>query len=182
MAVLVAAVILLGGLVLVNLLLTGAVIRKLRTLSEESRAARAPRTFGLAVGAEVPAFSAVTVTDTKVTADDFAGERTFVGFFSTDCPHCLPKAPAFVETAHAAASDGMRVLAVVVEGEQESAGLLAALTDEVSVVVESEGGAMADAFAIAAFPSFFLVGPDGTVEASGLKPELPAVPAPARSA
>ncbi|WP_432872114.1 TlpA disulfide reductase family protein [Microbispora rosea] len=180
MAVLVAAVVLLGGLVLVNLLLTGAVIRRLRKTTEESRAGRLPGSPGLGVGAEVPAFSALTVTDTKVTRDDFAGERTLVGFFSTDCPHCLPKAPAFVATARDAASDGVRVLAVVVEGERRPAELLAALAGEVSVVVEGEGGAMADAFEVRAFPSFFLVGPDGTVAGSSLKPELPAgAPTPA---
>ncbi|MEW9534021.1 TlpA family protein disulfide reductase [Microbispora sp. NPDC049125] len=172
MAVLVAAVILLGGLVLVNLLLTGAVIRKLRKITKESPAGRGPASFGLAVGAEVPAFSALTVTDTKVTTDDFTGASTLVGFFSTDCRHCLPKVPAFVAAARDAAADGVRAIAVVVEGEEKPADLLAALTDDVSVVVESEGGAMVDAFAVAGFPSFFLVGPHGTVTASGLKPEL----------
>ncbi|MFG1865863.1 TlpA family protein disulfide reductase [Microbispora bryophytorum] len=179
MAVLVAAVVLLGGLVLVNLLLTGAVIRRLRKITKDSLAGAVPGNPGLAVGAEVPAFSALTVSDTKVTADDFVGERTLVGFFSTDCPHCLPKAPVFVTTARDAAADGVRVLAVVVEGERRPAELLAALTGDVSVVVEGEGGAMAEAFEVRAFPSFFLVGPDGTVAGSSLKPELPtAAPSP----
>lgn len=170
MAVLVAAVIVLGGLVLVNLLLTGAVIRKLRRLDKETSLARAVPP-GLAVGAEVPAFSALTIADTKVGRDDFAGERTLVGFFSTDCRHCLPKAPVFAAAARDAEAEGVRTLAVVVAGHEEPANLLAALTDEVSVVLESEHGAMADAFAVSAFPSFFLVGPDATVDATGHEPE-----------
>ncbi|MBE3011822.1 TlpA family protein disulfide reductase [Microbispora sp. NEAU-D428] len=171
MAVLVAAVILLGGLVLVNLLLTTAIIRKLRTLGKASPPGGEVPAPGLAVGAEVPAFSALTVADTKVDSDGFAGERTLVGFFSTDCRHCLPKAPAFLATARDAAADGVRTLAVVVAGSEGPAKLLAALTDDVSVVVEDEGGAMADAFAISGFPVFFLVGPDATVAASGHEPE-----------
>ncbi|WP_214104540.1 peroxiredoxin family protein [Acrocarpospora catenulata] len=179
MAVLVAAVILLGGLVLVNLLLTGAVIRKLRKITKDSPAGGLPVSPGLDVGAEIPAFSALTATDTKVTTDDFAGERTLVGFFSTDCRHCLPKAPAFAATAREAAADGVRVLAVVVEGQEKPANLLAALTDDVSVVVEGEGGAVVDAFAVTAFPSFFLVGPDATIAASSLK--LERLPVPSRT-
>ncbi|MEN3540053.1 redoxin domain-containing protein [Microbispora sp. ZYX-F-249] len=177
MAVLVAAVVLLGGLVLVNLLLTTAIIRKLRTLGKESSLGGEVPELGLAVGAEVPPFSAVTVADAKVGSADFAGERTLVGFFSTDCRHCLPKAPAFVAAARDAAADGVRTLAVVVVHGEDPANLLAALADEVSVVVESEGGAISTAFAIAGFPSFFLVGPDTTVDARGHEPErLPAAP------
>ncbi|GLW25378.1 MULTISPECIES: peroxiredoxin family protein [Microbispora] len=171
MAVLVAAVIVLGGLVLVNLLLTAAVIRKLRKITKELPAGRARDGFGLPVGAEVPAFSALTVADTKVTTDDLAGGRTLVGFFSTDCRHCLPNAPGFAATARDAAADGVRNLAVVVAGEEEPAGLLDALGDAVTVVVENEGGALTDAFAVAGFPSFFLVGPDATIAASGHEPE-----------
>ncbi|MEV4460943.1 hypothetical protein, partial [Microbispora sp. NPDC049633] len=70
-----------------------------------------------------------------------------------------------------AAADGVRTLAVVVVGGEEPAKLLAALADEVSVVVESEGGTMSSAFAVAGFPSFFLVGPGVTVDASGHEPE-----------
>ncbi|MEU8199254.1 redoxin family protein [Microbispora amethystogenes] len=179
MAVLAAAVILLGGLVLVNLLLTGAVIRKLRKIAKETSAGR-PESAGLAVGAEVPAFSARTVADTKVGADDLAGAPTLVGFFSTDCRHCLPKAPVFAATAREAEAAGVRTLAVIVAGQEEPADLLAALADDVRVVVESEGGAMTGAFEVAAFPSFFLVGPDATVTATGHEPDR-LLPAPSRA-
>ncbi|WP_327048275.1 redoxin domain-containing protein [Microbispora sp. NBC_01189] len=177
MAVLIAAVILLGGLVLLNLLLTGAVIRKLRKPASESRPDWGhPQNPGLPAGAEVPAFSALTVANTKVTADDFAGERTLIGFFSTDCRHCLPKAPVFVATARDAEADGVRALAVVVAGQEDPTDLINALTDDVSVVVEGESGSMVGAFAITAFPWFFLVGPDATVAATGHEPDrlLPA--------
>ncbi|MEU6432240.1 redoxin domain-containing protein [Microbispora sp. NPDC046973] len=172
MAVLVAAVILLGGLVLLNLLLTGAVIRKLRKSSGESRPDWGhPQNPSLPVGSAVPAFSALTAANTKVTADDFAGERTLIGFFSTDCRHCLPKAPVFAATARDAEADGVRALAVIVAGQEDPTDLFTALTDDVNVVVENESGAMVGAFAITAFPWFFLIGPDATVTASGHEPE-----------
>jgi peroxiredoxin len=166
MAVLVAAVVLLGALVVVNLLLTGAVVRKLRTLARERPAF--PGDPGLPVGAQVPPFAVLTTGDTKITEDGLSG--TLVGFFSTDCEGCLPKAPAFAEAARGPSAEGVRALAVVTTGQREPAELLAALGGDVSVVLEESQGSAATAFAVNAYPWFFLVGPEGTIAASGSDP------------
>ncbi len=191
MAVLVAAVILLGALVILNLLLTAAVIRKLRTLPPgppgAGQAAAASAPTHLPVGAEVPAFIAVTADGTKITSAAFPDRRTLVAFFTSDCGVCVTKVPGFGQAARdlaaGAADDTVRAVAVVSVERRDPSPLLSALAelgDDVAVIVEEGRGPVAAAFEVGTYPWFFLVGPDGRVAATDSAPEA-CLPAPARA-
>ncbi|GAA0984046.1 hypothetical protein GCM10009555_057030 [Acrocarpospora macrocephala] len=157
-----SAVLVLCGLVAVNLVLTGGIIRKLREYERERAGHTDGWQPGLADGAKVPSFTAATTTGETVDEEILRDGVTLVGFFSTDCGSCLPKAPDFADTAASTPA-----LAVVSAGRTAADDLRQALDAVGKVVVEAEGGPVATAFAVAAYPLFFLVGPDGAVLASG---------------
>jgi len=182
MAVLVAAVILLGGLVVLNLLLTGAIIRRLRVMAREPYRGD-PATPGLPVGAEVPALSAAATDGATITSEYLRGRLTLLGFFNTDCGTCRTTAPAFARAARdlTAATDGTgRAVAVISTEQEDAAELLAALGTDVTVIMERGRGPVTDAFQMSAFPWFLLIGPDGRITASASTPER-CLPAPARA-
>ncbi|MDI5982177.1 TlpA family protein disulfide reductase [Amycolatopsis magusensis] len=166
MSLLVAAVALLGVLVLLDLLLTFAVIRRLRThadlIGEALGSPRTPARVMLEAGQKVGEFSARTTADEQVS---LAG-LTLVGFFSAHCGTCAEKLPAFL--ARAATLGRARTLAVVQHGEKEpTADLVAELSDAALVVVEPEDGPLGRAFDVQAVPAMCLLDAEGRVLASG---------------
>ncbi|HEX4814546.1 MAG TPA: redoxin domain-containing protein [Nonomuraea sp.] len=170
MPVVIAVVLALGVLVLVNLLLTVGIIRKLRTYERDRAAAPDPSrpTTGLRAGTAVPAFAATARDGSEVGVADLAGRRTLVGFFSSDCEGCTTAAPGFAPAAREA---GVAALAVVTAGHRDPEELLAALGDDVTAVVEQGPGSLTEAFAVSAYPWYFLTGPDGVVVASAANSE-----------
>ncbi len=172
MPIVVAAIVILTVLVLLNLLLTGAIIRKLRTY-EGTRTAQ-PADPGLPPGAQVPSFTSQTVGGDEVTAASLAQHATFVGFFSTDCSACVTAVPGFLAAARErsgdGAGDGLGTLAVVLVGRKSPDPLLAALGDDQRVVVENDQGPLVRAFSAGPTPWFFLVGRDGRIVANALTP------------
>jgi peroxiredoxin len=166
--IVVAAIVILTVLVLVNLLLTGAIIRRLRTY-EGVRTAE-PAHPGLPAGAEVPSFTSHTVDGVEVTPASLAENTTLVGFFSTDCSACVTAVPAFLEAARDRSAAGLAVLAVVLAGRRSPAELLAALGEDQRVVLEDDQGPLVRAFSAGPTPWFFLVGRDGRIVANALDP------------
>jgi hypothetical protein len=150
---LVVVVVVLGIMVGANLLLTGAVVRRLaaheRKLAMFGSTVSVPG--GLAAGAEVPGFTGETVDGRPIDAG-FLGDRPWlIGFFSTTCPACELHAPEFA----AVVADGTSGLAVVSgEGGDE---LFRAL-GSVPVVRESTpGGPIVTAFEVDTYPTFYVV-------------------------
>jgi thiol-disulfide isomerase/thioredoxin len=157
----VVALVVLGLLVVANLLLTGAVVRRLAA-HERKFAALGPAYAtpgGLAAGSKVPSFTAETVDGRTVDAGFLGDKPGVIGFFSTSCPGCLEQAPDFA----AAVASGTPGFAVVAgEGGAE---LMSAL-ESVPVVREPDsGGPIGTGFGIDTFPSFFVVEGDMVVSA-----------------
>ncbi|SEF94715.1 AhpC/TSA family protein [Thermomonospora echinospora] len=173
MTIVVAAVSVLTLLVLMNLILTFGVVRKLRTYEAERVAARrgADEAPGLPVGTEIPAFTATTTAGVEVTAESLDGKLTLVGFFSTDCGACLQRVPSFIEAIRGRSAEGMRSLAVVIVGDKGPEPLLEALPDDIHLVMEKGAGDVEVAFQASAFPWFYLVGPDRTIRGDGYEVE-----------
>ena len=177
MPVLTGAVVIVGALCLIDLLLTFGVIRRLREHTEMLALTRTAGdlVIGLAAG-KVP--DGFTATDNEGEAVRGPSGLGVVAFFSTACPACPAKVPVFIDYVrkHPAGRDG--VLAVVVGQAPESAPYLADLMSVARVCTESSGGAIGRAFAVQAFPAFFLLDAGGTVRGSGYDP----VALPARAA
>ncbi|GAA0944900.1 hypothetical protein [Pseudonocardia zijingensis] len=161
MELVVVALVVLGVLVVANLLLTGAMVRRLA--AHERKFATLGPVFagpgGLPAGAKVPAFTGETV-DGRTVDEGFLGDKPgVIGFFSTTCPGCLEQAPDFA----AAVASGTSGFAVVSgDGGDE----LLRMLESVPVVREPDsGGPIASAFEVDTFPSFFVVEGDMVMSA-----------------
>jgi thiol-disulfide isomerase/thioredoxin len=188
MAVLTAAVILVGILCVLDLLLTFGVIRRLRdhteTLSNlvrygaSSTTGPAPGTPGVGVATDIPVvgtavgeFTAATVDGEPVSTDSLTGTTAMV-FLSSECTTCRAQLPSLVEWA--GERDRERVLVVVTTSASDGADLVAALTNVARVVRDPRGGPVCAAFGVSAFPAACVV-IDGTVVATA--PDFARLPA-----
>jgi peroxiredoxin len=154
---------------LVNLALLFAVIRKLRLLGErvDQMPIMAPAAL-LPVGSKAPEFTAVTTNGESRSLADLAGSRSVVGFFSPNCPPCRVQLPEFIEFVKALPGGPGQALAVVT-GEADAAAAFAAELDAaVGVVIAPRQGPISTAFSVRGYPAFYLIGPDGRVEARGM--------------
>jgi thiol-disulfide isomerase/thioredoxin len=167
-------------LCLVNLALLFAVIRKVRLLGE--RIDKMPVMGAAAllpVGSKVPEFTAVTTTGESRSLADLAGSRSVLGFFSPSCQPCRTQLPEFIEFAKALPGGSGHALAVVV-GEGEAAAEFGAdLGEAVPVVIAPQRGTLTAAFSLRGIPAFYLIGPDGRIEARGMAVQALASPVPA---
>ncbi|URM98419.1 redoxin domain-containing protein [Actinomadura madurae] len=175
MPYLVAGVVLVGVLCAFDLILTLAVVRRLREHAALLEGGRAQVPF-TAPGTTLPEFSASSLDGTTVTRAFFT-EPTIVGLFSTTCASCQERLPEFTERIQGL--DARRVLAVI-EGEQDEAEpFTTALAPVATVVVEPVKGPVSTAFGHPASPSFYIVGDGAVVTSSTLSPA--GLPVPARA-
>jgi hypothetical protein len=161
MTFLIAAVILVGALCVVDLLLTFAVLRRLREHATElDRLARSPSGFDPAalVGRSLPEPVATHLPQ-------------LVGVFDANCPTCFEHAPRFAAQAGA--------LVAVVSGTGSRVDELAGLLAKVPTIVGEDAGRVVRELGIQAFPTFLLA-QDGTVTQAHAGPmsdwQEPAIP------
>ena len=153
MTILIVAVVLVGALCVFDLLLTFAVLRRLREHTAElSRLAARPGFGGpqydpgVLVGRTLPEPAA-----------GIGNQPQVVGIFDANCSACHEHAPQLVAegTRHA-------VLAVVT-GDGPGADDLIGLLADVPTLTGEDAGQVAKALDIQAFPTFLRVGKDGTI-------------------
>jgi thiol-disulfide isomerase/thioredoxin len=168
MVYLAAAVAVVGLLCLVDLVLTFGVIRRLREhtkqLSNLPQGMVSP--LGVAVGEAPGDFTASSTTGETLSRAQLTGP-TLVGFFSPGCEPCAAELPRFVERARTMPGGAQQVLAVVDGGAGDVSEYREHLDQVARVVVEPHGGPLQTAFRLAAYPTIYLLGDDGTVVASG---------------
>jgi hypothetical protein len=172
MPIVIAALAFVGGLCLLDLLLTLGVIRRLREQSELlSTRVSAGRAMGLSAGKAPGPFSAVTTAGELVSG---APGLRLVAFFAT-CPICPERVPPFAEYLRVHRVSRESVLAVSVGSGSDPQPYLAELAPLAQICVEPEDGAIRRAFEVTGFPWFFLLDADGVVTANGYDPaKLPA--------
>jgi thiol-disulfide isomerase/thioredoxin len=168
MPYLVTAVIVVGALCALDLLLTLAVIRRLREHTDLlSNRASEPATTVIPPGQQVGAFSSADLDGQPVSLDGGEGPR-LVAFFSPGCKPCQAMLPDFA--AHAAGYPGgrARVLAVISGDDRRGADEFAEILVPVArVVFEEPKGPLAEAFQVAGFPAWCVLDEQGTVQHSG---------------
>lgn len=167
-----------AGLVgVLNLLLTAAVIRRLRAYDGPSagrsdpgpwRAVQKPPRVMRAAGERVGAFRGHTVRGEPVGEEFFARSTTLVGAFTVGCQACEERLPEFAELAAAFPGDGTQVLALLVGDAGDLADKIRLLEPVATVVVEQDrGGPVGEALGVRAYPALALIDPGGVVSASG---------------
>ncbi|WP_431927343.1 TlpA family protein disulfide reductase [Nonomuraea jabiensis] len=171
MPYLIAAVVVVGLLCLVDLVLTLAVIRRLRV--HTLRLAELAPTGAPMVqpGTTLGEFSATALGGETVSRAFFSGPSV-VAVFSTECSSCHERLPEF--TSYLADTRPERVL-VVVTGDPDGARQFTGELTSATVVVEPMGGPVSRALQVSRFPSFYLVDGDAVVVAADTAPgRLPA--------
>lgn len=176
MPIMIAAVALVGGLCLVDLLLTFGVIRRLReqTTMLSGTPPRPRQASGLSAGDLPGAFSAVTTEAERVSGA--AGLRV-VAFFASWCSVCPERAQPFADylSAHGITRDS--ALAVSIGPGRTPPPYLDVLTGMARICVEEEDGEIAKAFQVNGFPAFIVLDGDGSVALTAFDPA--ALPEPA---
>ncbi|MER7009631.1 TlpA disulfide reductase family protein [Dactylosporangium sp. NPDC000555] len=166
MALLTGAVVIISLVAIVNMLMLGAVLRRMRQY--EQRGATPPRTVEIAVGSAAPEFDVFATDGTSFRTDDLRSGRTLLGFFSDTCEPCVAEAPELVERAGVLATDGITVVPVLaVEPGGGAQRLLPVLGRLGRVLTEPLHGPVASAFQVRATPSYVLVAGDGRIAATG---------------
>lgn len=166
-AAVLAAVIVLATLVVINLLLTGAMVRRIRDHEERLAVLPPASRSGLSVGDRVPPIAATTVDGAEVDDRVFSEGSVVIAFFSARCPACRDHLPGFLDVV---ARDEHDATAMVVSGEaHEGADLVEAVRGRTHVIVEADTGHVNQAFQIRAFPAFVHVR-EGVIEAVASAP------------
>jgi peroxiredoxin len=166
----VAALTLTTALILLDLVLTLAIIRRLRQhtvrLGELDSILRPSP--GLEPGSPLPEFTAAATGGESISTASLMGSTTIVIFLSADCHDCHEQLPAIQAYLRAGAR---HAIAVVSGDDPELAGAFDGLA---KVIVEDLQGPVQRAFGVRTYPSFVVAGPDGKVEAAALTvQELP---------
>jgi len=162
MLYLTAALVLFGGLSLLNLALSAAIIRRLRDQQASSTAAQGL----LPPGETVAQFDSHTLDGRQVALDDITPGMV-VAFFSPTCGACEKALPGFLSEMASDPGMPMKALAVVVGAADQADHLISQLAEVARVVPPGESGPVVQAFAVSGYPSFFLIGDNGVVERSG---------------
>jgi thiol-disulfide isomerase/thioredoxin len=162
-----AAVAVTGAVLLANLALTLALVRRIRGLSERPAHQSHPVRAGLPAGATVPDFTAATITGETRSRGGMAGSRGLIGFFAAGCDPCHRQLPQFAELAATIPGGASQVLAVVTGDGEPAAELVRGLDEVAAIVREPEEGDLCKVFAVRGFPTYYLIGGDGQVEGAG---------------
>jgi thiol-disulfide isomerase/thioredoxin len=162
-----AGVVLVGAVAVLNLVLTLAVIRRLREHTELISQGRmaGPADLMLGVGESPDRVRAVATDGTVVSREALR----LVGFFSPSCEPCRDMAPRFAEQAGRLPGGRSQALVVLVGAPDDVAEFLVMFEPVARVVIEDSvaEGALAAAFKVRGVPAMCTLTADGVVAASG---------------
>lgn len=167
MPFLVTAVVLVGLLCAVDLLLTFAVLRRLREHTEEL--ARLSAGGGASqgidreklLGRELPEFSATTTEGAVVSRERLAGEVELVGIFAPGCNPCHAQAPVFAAEASGMASG--KTLALVAGSGSDADDLVQMLKGSTEVLTAPDSMQVINGLSIGVFPTFLRFDASGAI-------------------
>lgn len=174
MPILIAAVAVVGGLCLLDLLMTFGVVRRLREHSRMLAGSDPARPLVALSPGELPGdFSRKTLSGSVVTGT--TGLRV-VAFLASWCSICPERVPSFIGYLRDHRIGRDSVLAVVEGGDDAPPAYLDRLAEVAQVCVEPPDGTIAKAFGVQGFPAFCLLDSAGALVASGHDPATLAEP------
>jgi len=169
--------VIIGLLVLVNVALTLAVVRRQneqgRLLTQVVSDRGEPAALDVLPGDQVGDFAATTVDGRTLSRTDLRGS-TLVAFMAPGCPSCEYSLPEFVSRAAGAPRGRDQVLAVVL-GTSLGAGPMRDMLAPVAQVLteDQDRGPPARAFGVTALPAFALLTDDTVVASYPLADRIP---------
>ncbi len=166
-----------GIFCLLNLALTLGLVRQMRRYSDalDARRTGSNSLWRFKAGTRAPDFSVVTTTGETHSLGTVAGQRVLIAFFSVMCPPCRVQAQLLKEYAESSARDTSQVIAVICGQGGIASEFARELDGAMPVAVEPLRGPTVTAFAVSSFPTFYVIGADGDIEASAISvADLPA--------
>lgn len=168
MPFLITAVALVGLLCLLDLLLTMAVIRRLREHTNQLAALRAagPPPGLLPVGSPLPALTVHSIDGEQISSEETPPQ--LLAFLSTTCDVCTTQLPDLVQFLQAGRIARSAAIVVIIGPDSaEGQHLVNELGPVVTVIREPMDGPIGKAFSVNVFPTFYLVS-DGVVGANAI--------------
>jgi peroxiredoxin len=111
-------------------------------------------------GAPAPALAAIDLAGHPVRLAAYRGQRVVLDFWDSTCEPCLRALPAL---AALAAHDHLAIVSITSEPPSDPLRAFVAAHAMRWVVASDTADATADAFRVAAYPTYFLVDPAGTI-------------------
>jgi len=162
--------ILLWLVVLFNLLLTFALIRKLRQVTA-NESEPFTKMVDVKIGEPAPPLVAETLTTGKnLTFNDFLGRTINFIFISPNCSACRESLPKYEAMIPKAKKDGIEVVLVSFADPTKTKNLINNYNLHSSTVITPEGGLFQTNYKIHGWPSFCLIDAKGIVRATGHMP------------
>jgi peroxiredoxin len=117
---------------------------------------------GLRTGYRAPFFEGITQAGLPFTLSDYEGQLVFVHFWFVDCPYCREEWPHLQAVYKEYENQGMVVLAINgIDPPEYINDYFASARLEVPVVLDD--GTLHELFNVSAFPTTFVIGPDGII-------------------
>jgi beta-lactamase regulating signal transducer with metallopeptidase domain/protocatechuate 3,4-dioxygenase beta subunit/peroxiredoxin len=130
----------------------------------------------LKVGQPAPPFEVETLDGRHLRLEDFRGKYVLLDFLATWCGPCVAEIPQFQEIHERFGNDErFAMLSLSVDAEKDAPRKFAEekeLAWAQGFLGEWTEGGVQDAYHVEAIPSVFLIAPDGTLKAQGLRGDL----------
>ena len=167
------SIVLLSIIVLLNLLLTVGVIRRLNQMGKQITAPPADISGlpeGLPVGTPAPAFRAENLTGELVTLTDYAYQAVSFIFIAPSCAPCVDKLPTLEALAPKARKAGVEMVLVNIEGDkQATANFVKQHNVNLPVLIAPfESNSFIQDYNAAGTPFFCLVDRESKIAAAGM--------------
>lgn len=174
MGILIAAVVMLTALALFNLVLTLALVRRLRHLENPGPGGVFPVFPDLEevpAGRAVPEFTATTRDGVEISTKERLGDRAVYAFFDTSCGSCKKQLQPLVDFAEDAGLSPEQVIAFVghEDPEADADAYTSVLEGHTTIVMQSLGDEAGLAFSPGGIPAIILADADGVVVRSGVE-------------
>lgn len=160
--ILIISLISLWVVVLLNLLLTLGLARRIRNTAF-------PLMESLKIGQKAPNFSALTLQGSTITLADYAGHAAAFVFVSPHCAPCREELPHLRDLAPKAGGYGAELVLVSDEGEETTRPFVEGTVDGLTVLVAPrDRNPLFRDYKVPGTPSFYLLDEHGKVQATGI--------------
>jgi peroxiredoxin len=160
-------------IVLLNLLLTLALIRRVNSINNNSTPQQMDEMelfdSSLPLGADAPYFEAESLSGGKISLSDFAGQELVMVFISPNCGPCREGLPGWEELSPGAARSGTALVLVSLDGKEATEELAKEFNLTLPILAAPRGiNPLADDYKVMRTPSYYLINAQGRVTYVGI--------------
>lgn len=164
--ILVVSMLSLWVLVLLNMLVTLALVRRMNSDGRMPHIAN--QSEGIAPGEIAPDFKAETLSGEPLTLASFNGRTTAFLFIGTHCPPCREAIPSYEATRLEAMQAGVELVLVSVDDAAQSRTFADEIATSLPILIAPrESNSFMSDYKLSVTPSYCLIDPGGKVKSSG---------------